>query len=83
MLFSEAPVETINEAYRQALVKAKDYGNKVYEFRAAFGFAQYCIAADRAQEVRVLLQSTFESVTEFGECRDLVAAKNLLRQLRN
>ena len=81
ILANDSPVDAIDGAYREALMKAKDYPNKFYELRTACGFAQHYINTDRAREARELLRSACESVTEPCEIHDFAAAKELLSQL--
>jgi len=80
MLANEASTDSVDGAYREALMKAKDYPNKFYELRSACGFAQHYISTGRAKEACELLSSACESVTEPCDNPDFVAAKNLLSQ---
>ena len=81
ILANDSPVDAIDGAYREALMKAKDYPNKFYELRTACGFAQHYINTDRAKEARELLRSACKSVTEPCEVHDFVVSKNLLSKL--
>jgi len=83
MLACDAPVDSVDSAYREALAKARNYPNKFYELRAACGFAQHYKSTGRVREARELLQTACESVIEPCEIHDFVVAKELLKQLGN
>jgi len=83
MLACDASVDSIDSAYREALEKARNYPNKIYELRAACGFAQHYKSTGRVREARELLQTACESVIEPCEIHDFVVAKELLKQLGN
>ena len=81
MLACDASVDSVDSAYREALEKARNYPNKVYELRAACGLAQHYTSTGRVREARELLQTACESVIEPCEIHDFVVAKELLKQL--
>ncbi len=83
MLASDAPVDSIDEAYSKALAKARDYPNKVYELRSACGLARHYMHTGRAIEARDLLRATCETVAEPCGILDFAVAKELLSQLAN
>ena len=83
MLACDASVDNVDSAYREALEKARNYPNKVYELRAACGFAQHYKNTGRVREARALLQTACESVIEPCEIHDFVIAKELLKRLGN
>jgi tetratricopeptide (TPR) repeat protein len=83
MLACNASVDSVDCAYREALGKARNYPNKVYELRAACGFAQHYKNTGRVREARELLHTACESVIEPCEIHDFVIAKELLKRLGN
>ena len=83
MLACDASVDSVDSAYREALEKARNYPNKIYELRAARGLAQHYKNTNRDSEARELLRSACGSVVEPCEIHDYVAANELLNQPGN
>jgi len=83
MLVGDAPAESIDMAFCEALQKARDYPNKFYELRTACSLAQHYNNTGRTNEARELLQSVCESVIEPCEIHDFVTATKLLSQLES
>jgi hypothetical protein len=81
LVASSAPVDTIDQAYLEALEKARGYPNKVYELRTACGLAEHYKRSGRAQQAAELIRSTCATVSEPCEIPDFVAARDLLSQI--
>jgi len=80
LLATDASEDRIDGAYREALDKARNYPNKIYELRAAHRLAQHFKSTGRDQEARDLLQAVCESVADPCEIPDYLSAKEMLQQ---
>jgi class 3 adenylate cyclase/tetratricopeptide (TPR) repeat protein len=76
-----APSETVEQLYREALMRARSGQAKWWELRASLSLARLLLINDRRQEARAILEPIYSWFKEGFDTADLGEAKSLLVEL--
>jgi predicted ATPase/class 3 adenylate cyclase len=76
-----APPETVEQLYREAVMRARSQQAKWWELRASVSLARLLLLEDRRAEGRTVLEPVYGWFKEGFDTADLVGAKSLLNEL--
>jgi predicted ATPase len=85
LLLQQSPglVESAEHSFRESIALANRAGAKSYALRSATSLASLLSSRGHATEARELLSPLYGSFVEGFDTRDLIEARNVVRQIGN